>query len=162
MRAARAGCGTAVVVALFCGMAGAQEPKSSPAHLSTSNAGESPTASALRKRAEASEAGDRAKLFAELSRLEVEEANSKFTAGDADGAQAEVARATEDAQQATQSSLNTHKRMKQTQMALHEVARRLDGIEHSLSAEDRAPVKKAVERVQGMATELLEAMFKRK
>lgn len=137
---------------LLCGWVAAQE---APPR-------ESEGAAGLRKRAEAAEGGDRAKLFAELARMEVEEANSKFNAGDADAAEAEIARATQDAEQATHSSLTTRKRMKQTQMSLHELSRRLDGIEHSLSAEDRPPVKKAVERLQGLATELLEAMFKRK
>ena len=151
----------AVAVALLCGTAAAQgaKPASTPA---TPLVADSQAVAGLRKRAEAAEGGDRAKLFAEVARLEVEEANSKFNGGDADAAQAEVARATQDAQQATQSSLNTHKRMKQTQMSLHELSRRLDGIEHSVSAEDRPPLRKAVEKVQAMATELLEAMFKRK
>lgn len=154
----------AFVIALLCGIAAAQQTK--PATSSTPNSSSGPAESQavanLRKRAEAADGGDRAKLFTELAKLEVEEANSKFSSGDADHAHAEIARATADAQQAKQSSLSTHKRMKQTQMALHELSRRLDGIEHSLSAEDRPQVKTAVERLQGMATELLEAMFKRK
>jgi hypothetical protein len=139
----------------------AQEPNPA-AQGTTAKSTESPPIRALRKRAEAADGGDRAKLFAELAKLEIEEANSKFDAGDAGAAQTEVARATADAEQAKQTSMKTHKRMKQTQLALHELARRLDGIEHSLTAEDRPPVKKAVDRLQGMATELLEAMFKRK
>lgn len=155
----------ALVIAVLCGSGTAQQSKpSTPAtnQASRPEAGESEVVAALRKRAEAAEGGDRAKLFSELAKMEIEEANSKFSAGDADQAQAEVARATADAQQAKQSALSTHKRLKQTQMALHELSRRLDGIEHSLSAEDRPQVNNAVERLQGMATELLEAMFKRK
>lgn len=143
------------VLALFClGLPtiGAVAPKSA----------DTESVAALRKRAEAAEDGERVKLYVELARLEVEEANAKFTAGDADRAQAEVRDATADAEQATQIALSSRKRLKQTQLALHELARRLDGIEHSLSFEDRPPIKNSVEKLQTMATNLLEAMFKKK
>jgi hypothetical protein len=148
---------------LLCSLAAAQETNAS------SNAKSQPSANAtsdplaeLRKRAESAEGGDRARLFIELAHHEIEAADAKFTAGDADRAQAEIKQATADAAQATQASLKTHKRMKQTQIAVHELARRLDGIEHSLTAEDRPPVRAAAEKLQNMATELLETMFKRK
>ena len=147
------------IVLLLCAFAAAQDKKESPQP--SVGAGNDHFAE-LRKRAEGSEGGDRARLFIELAHQEIEDADAKFTAGDADAAQIEVKQATADAEQATQTSINTHKRMKQTQMAMHELARRLDGIEHSLTAEDRPQVKSAVDRLQSLATELLETMFKRK
>jgi len=149
---------TLCTVAVLCCIAPAQQAAPRTAR----PAAESAAAASLRKRAEAAQGGDRAKLFTELARDEVEQANAKFNAGNADSAQADVARATADAQEATQAALTTRKRLKQTQLALHELSRRLDGIEHSLSAEDRPPVKQAVDRLQAMATQLLEAMFKHK
>ena len=144
-----------LVIALLClavPSIGAAPPKTTDAD----------SLAALRKRAESAEDGERAKLYAELARLEVEDANARFTAGDADRAQAEVKEATADAEQATQSALSSHKRLKQTQMAIHQLARRLDGIEHSLSFDDRPAVKTSVDKLQTMATNLLEAMFKKK
>ena len=150
------------IVILLCACAVAQDKQEPPSKNQPSASTADDHFSDLRKRAESSEGGDRAKLYLELAHQEIEEADAKFTAGDADRAQVEVTQAIADAQAATHASMETHKRMKQTQIAMHELARRLDGIEHSLTAEDRPPVKAAVEKLQGMATELLETMFKRK
>jgi hypothetical protein len=152
-----------VAAMLLCAIAAAQNTKESsqPKSPPNANAASDPLAD-LRKRAEDSEGGDRAKLFVELAHHEIEDADAKFTAGQADRAQAEIKQATADAAQATKTSITTHKRLKQTQIAVHELARRLDGIEHSLTAEDRPPVKAAADKLQNMATELLETMFKRK
>ena len=151
------------IVILLCGCALAQDKQASPQSKNQPSVSTTDDHFAeLRKRAESAEGGDRAKLFLELAHQEIEDADAKFTAGDADQAQVVVKQAIADAQQATHASMETHKRMKQTQIAMHELARRLDGIEHSLTAEDRPPVKAAVEKLQGMATELLETMFKRK
>ena len=116
----------------------------------------------MRRKAEKAEGGDRARLYVELAQVEVQEAGAKFTAGDADRAQAEIKDAANDAGVATQAAIGSRKRLKQTEIAIHELARRLDSIEHSLTAEDRPPVKVAVERLQTMTTNLLQAMFKKK
>src|SRR5215472_16045400 len=110
------------IVMLLCASGVAQDKKDSP------QSQNQPIASAtddhlaeMRRRAESSDGGDRAKLFLELAHQEIEDADAKFTAGDADDAQLRVKQATADAEQATQASMNTHKRMKQTQMAMHEL-----------------------------------------
>lgn len=145
----------ALAGSVMCAIAAAQgQPQTAPA--------ENPGITALRSKAEHADDGDRAKLYAELARMEVEDANAKFTAGDADRAQVEVKQATADADTATQSAITSRKRLKQTQIAVHEMARRLEGIEHSLSFDDRPPVKASVEKLQRMATDLLETMFKKK
>lgn len=143
-------CAFAVLIALCaCALAQSHEPR--PEQLEQ-----------LRKRAETAEGGDRAKLYIDLARNEIEDANAKFDAGNADQAQADVEHATADAEKAKQAAVSSHKRLKQTQIAMHELARRLDAIEHSLAAEDRPKVKAAVDKMQNMATEILEAMFKKK
>ena len=143
-------CAFVVLIALSaCAMAQSHEPR--PEQIEQ-----------LRKRAETAEGGDRAKLYIDLARDEIEDANAKFDAGNADQAQLDVEHATADAEKAKEAAVSSHKRLKQTQIAMHELARRLDGIEHSLAAEDRPKVKVAVDKTQSMATEILEAMFKKK
>ena len=116
----------------------------------------------LRQRAQAAQGGDRAHLYIQVAQREVEEANAKFNAGEADRAQTQVKEAVRDAETSVETAITTQKRLKQTELSLHELARRLADIERAVSLDDRPPLKQAVEKLHQLDRRMLEDMFRKK
>jgi hypothetical protein len=115
----------------------------------------------LRERAEAAKGGDRAKLYMRAAERGVEEANHNFDAGSIGQAQGQVKQAVSDADRAAEAARTSGKRLKNTELDLRKLVRRLSDIERTLSVDDRPPVHEGVERLQELDRALLDRMFGR-
>ena len=122
---------------------------------------ESESPEKLRERAEAAKGGERAKLYMRAAEETVEEANGKFDSGDVEQAHGQVKQAVGDADRATEAARSSGKRLKNTELELRKLVRRLSDIERTLAVDDRGPVHQGIERLQELDRSLLDRMFGR-
>jgi hypothetical protein len=113
----------------------------------------------LRKRAEASSRGDRARLYSELSLRYAELAGERFAAGEEFEAKMSVAESVRSAQEAKSAAVTTKQRLKQTEIALRNTANKLNDVLRATTFENHAGIEQAVLRVRSFQKELLDAMF---
>jgi hypothetical protein len=148
------GCATMSVV-----LAGSAHTPALKAAVSSFRETESPEK--LRERAEAAKGGERAKLYMRAAEKTVEEANAKFTAGEIEQAHGQVKQAVSDADRATDAARTSGKRLKNTELELRKLVRRLTDIERTLAVDDRGPVHESIEHLQELNRSLLDRMFGR-
>jgi hypothetical protein len=113
----------------------------------------------LKAKAAASSGGDRAVLYAEVARQEVELANQHFTDGNVDQGHAAVREVVAYARKAATAARNSKKKLKETEMSLRQTARRLSDIGATLAVDDRPAVEQAVKDIYTIEDQLLEVMF---
>ncbi len=116
----------------------------------------------LRAQGQGSKGGDRARIFMELAQRDVELANREFDAGNFEQAQKLIQQSVADAHSAANAAIESGGRLKNTEIEMHRLARRLAEVEQTLGVDDRPPVKAAEERVQDLDRALLERMFRHK
>lgn len=95
---------------------------------------------------------DAAKKLAELS-------NQNFTGGQIEPAQAAMQDAGKYAEKAGRASIDTHKRQKQTEIALRHLTKRMKDIVQTLNFEDRPPVEQIIKSIEAVRSDLLLNMF---
>ena len=113
----------------------------------------------LKARADQAHGGEQAKLCLEYAQRELEEADALYTKGDVEKAQAEVEEVVTYAKKAAEVATSSGKRLKQTEIGLRELAKRMRDIGNSLAFEDRAPVNKGVDEIEQARSTLLNKMF---
>lgn len=113
----------------------------------------------LKTKAAAASGGDRAVLYAQVARGEVELANQHFTDGNVDRGHAAVRQAVDYAQKAAAAARISKKKLKETEMSLRRTARRLSDIGETLAVDDRPAVEQAVKEIQKIEDQLLEMLF---
>ena len=114
---------------------------------------------ALKARADAAHGGEQAKLCLEYAHRILEDANALFTNGDVDKAQREVAEVVEYGRKAADAASSSGKHLKQTEIDLRKLSKRLHDIAETLAVEDRPPLLKAVEDLEQIRSDLLARMF---
>jgi len=113
----------------------------------------------LKARADSAHGGERAKLCLQYAHAEMEHANDLFTKGDVDQAQAAVASVMDYVRKGTEAATTSGKRLKQTEIELRELEKRMKDIAASLNVEDRPPIFKSVDEIEQLRTGLLTKMF---
>jgi hypothetical protein len=113
----------------------------------------------LKARADAAHGGEQAKLCLEYAHAELEHANDLFTKGDVEQAQAAVNSVMEYVRKGTDAATTSGKRLKQTEIELRELEKRMKSIGDSLNLEDRPPVLKNVDEIEQLRSGLLAKMF---
>ncbi len=119
-------------------------------------------ASSLRERAEAAEGKKRAQLFMELAEQRVDRARRLFADGKTEEAHDAVQQAVADAEEAGEAARKSRKRLKQTEIAVRQMARRLTDLGAGLPFEDREPVETSVQKLEEVRRLLLDEMFGKK
>ncbi|MGB8768718.1 MAG: hypothetical protein WCC92_03825 [Candidatus Korobacteraceae bacterium] len=114
---------------------------------------------ALKARADAAHGGEQAKLSLEYAKRELEDANTLYTNGDVDKAQSEVGEVVDYAHKAADAASSSGKHLKQTEIELRKLAKRMHDIAETLAVEDRPPLKKAVDDIEQIRSDLLARMF---
>ena len=114
---------------------------------------------ALKARADAAHGGEQAKLCLEYAHRLLEDANVLFTNGDVDKAQGEVAEVVEYSRKAADAASTSGKHLKQTEIDLRKLSKRLHDIAATLAVEDRPPLLKAVDDIEQIRADLLTRMF---
>ena len=116
----------------------------------------------LQAQAEAAEGKKRAQLFMELAAQGVDEASRLFADGKMEAAHAAVTKAVADAEQASDAARKSHKRLKQTEISVRQLARRLTEVGAGLPFEDRETLKASLQKLEEIRRQLLEEMFGKK
>ena len=89
----------------------------------------------------------------------LEDANTLFTNGDVDKAQGEVGEVVEYSRKAADAASTSGKHLKQTEIDLRKLAKRMKDIAATLAVEDRPPLLKAVDDIEQIRADLLTRMF---
>ncbi len=113
----------------------------------------------LKTRADNAHGADQAKLCIEYAHAELENANELYTKGDVDQAQAAVNSVMEYVRKGAESAESSGKRLKQTEIELRKLQKRMKDIGESLNLDDRPPVLKCVDEIEQLRAGLLAAMF---
>ena len=110
--------------------------------------------------ARADAAGDeKAELYARVVEAEVSTAVHQFADGQNDAAFVSVDAVNDYSDKCLGAAQQRAKKLKQTEIALRESARRLHDLEQTLEFENRPKVKAAVQHVEDVRSKLLQIMF---
>jgi hypothetical protein len=113
----------------------------------------------LKTRADNAHGGDEAKLCIEYAHAELEHANDLFTQGDVEKAQSAMASVMDYVRKGTGAAKSSGKRLKQTEIELRKLQKRMKDIGESLNLDDRPEVFKSVDEIEQLRAGLLAAMF---
>jgi hypothetical protein len=113
----------------------------------------------LMGRAENAKLEDRPKLYLEIAERQLKSADQLYSQGKAADARAAVDDVVGYSQKATQAVIQRGKKMKGVEISVRKMADRLRDIERTLNFDDQAPVQRAIDKLEGMRTQLLSAMF---
>ena len=115
--------------------------------------------SELKAHADAATGGERARLCLEYAHRRLADANSLFNQGEVDKGQADIREVVEYAHKAADAASASGKHLKETEIDLRKLAKRMHDIGETLAFEDRDPVRKAVEEIEQIRSELLVRMW---
>jgi len=113
----------------------------------------------LKARADAATGGEQAKLCLEYAHRQLEYADNFFNHGDVEKGHAEVREVVDYAHKAARAASASGKRLKETEIDLRKLTKRMHDIGESLAFEDRDPVRKAVDEIEQIRSELLVRMW---
>jgi hypothetical protein len=113
----------------------------------------------LKARADASTGAEQAKLCLEYAQRQLTDANTQFNQGDVEKGMAEIREVVEYAHKAANAASASGKHLKETEIDLRKLGKRMHDIGQSLSFEDRDPVQKAVEEIEQIRSDLMIKMW---
>lgn len=124
--------------------------------------GKDETTEQLITRAEMVRPEDRVALYIEIARRKAEAADKAYNEGNAEAGKAALQDVTTYSQKATDSSIATGKRQKDTEITLRKMATKFRDVKRTVAFEDQAPIQQAMDDLERMRTDLLAAMFGKK
>ncbi|MDR3749742.1 MAG: hypothetical protein P4M04_16610 [Acidobacteriota bacterium] len=113
----------------------------------------------LKTRADAAKGGEKAKLCLEYAHQQLLQADTLFNHGEVDKGMADISEVVEYSRKAADAAASSGKHQKQTEIELRKLSKRMHDIGETLAFEDRAPVRKAVEEIEQIRSDLLGKMF---
>ena len=116
----------------------------------------------LQAQAEAAEGKKRAELFMEVSEQRLAQASRLFGEGKPEEAHEVVKKAVVASEQAGEAARKSHKRLKQTEISVRQLARRLTDLAATLPFDDREAIKPSVLKLEDIRRQLLDEMFAKK
>jgi hypothetical protein len=125
-------------------------------------AGKEETVEQLKARVETAKPADQVGICLEVAERQLKAADDAFNAGDADKGQSAVTDVVNYAERAGEAARASGKNLKNAEIHIRKIARRLDDIRRTLNFEDRPPLQAAVDRLEHVRTELLARMFEHK
>jgi hypothetical protein len=120
---------------------------------------ESATVEALKARLTSARAGDRIQPCIQIAELQLEAADKLYLTDETEKARTALDDVASFAEQARDSSIQFHKRQKQTEIAVRKMVRKLFDIRSAVNHEEQVPVQAAIDRLQRVRDDLLAAMF---
>ena len=116
-------------------------------------------ASELKARADAAQGGEKAKLCLEYARRQLEDADKLFNQGEVEKGQSEIRDVVDYAHKAASAASASGKRLKETEIDLRKLSKRMHDIGETLAFEDRDPVRTAVSEIEQIRSDLLVRMW---
>ncbi len=116
----------------------------------------------LQAQAEAAAGKKRAELFMEVAELRLGQASRLFGVGKTEEAHEAVRKTVAASEQAGDAARKSRKRLKQTEISVRQVARRLTDLAATLPFEDREAIQPSVLKLEEIRRQLLDEMFAKK
>jgi hypothetical protein len=113
----------------------------------------------LRAKLQQSTGGDAAKLAVEIASRNVEQASAEFTAGNSDRAHALIAEAAQLVERAGAAAMESNKKVKDTEISVRKLERRLEDIHRTVSFEDQDEIEESTKIIARVRNQLLDRMF---
>ena len=120
---------------------------------------QSATVEELKARLTSARAGDRIQLCIQIAELQLEAADKFYLTDETEKARTALDDVASFAERARDSSIQFHKRQKQTEIAVRKMVRKLFDIRSAVNHEEQVPVQAAIDRLQRVRDDLLAAMF---
>jgi len=121
--------------------------------------GSEPTVEELKARLSSTGIGYRPHLCVQIAEQQLAAADKLYAGGEVEKAQAALSDVVAYSELARDYAIQSHKREKQTEIAVRGMIRKLTEIVHSLGQADQPPVRDAISRLQHVRDDLLAAMF---
>jgi hypothetical protein len=112
--------------------------------------------------AETAPLGERPALYIHIARQQAEAADKFYQAGNAEAGNTALNDAVTYAGKASDAAASSGKKLKDTEISLRKMSEKCRDVKHNLPFEDQAPVQQAIDRLEKMRTDLLNAMFGKK
>ena len=113
----------------------------------------------LKDRITGASVGERPALCVEVAERQLDAADKLYAGDDVDKAQAALADVAAFSEQARDYAIQSHKREKQSEIAVRKMARKLESLKHSVSREDQKAIQETIDHLQRVRDDLLAAMF---
>lgn len=117
------------------------------------------TVQELKDRVAGASGGERSALCIEIAERELEAAHRLYAADDVDKAQASLVDVAAFSEQARDYAIQSHKREKQSEIAIRKMTRKLENLKHSVAREDQKTIQETIDHLQRVRDDLLTAMF---
>jgi hypothetical protein len=115
----------------------------------------------LKARVERTPPKEQVELQLRIAERQVEAMDKAYTEGNIEVAHAALADVQKYGVLAANTSAQSGKRMKQTEIALRKMTVRLEAIRKTLEVDDRPPVAEAIQKIETARSELLNRMFRK-
>jgi len=114
----------------------------------------------LKDRVAAASIAQRPALCIEIAERELDAADRLYATDDIDKAQASLVDVAGFSEQARDYAIQSHKREKQSEIAIRKMARKLENLKHSVAREDQETIQETIDHLQRVRDDLLTAMFR--
>ena len=121
-------------------------------------AGES-TIEQLKDRVANAEGSERTSLCLRISERQLEAASKSFQGGDDAEAEAALADVVAFSSLARDYAIQSHRREKESEIAVRKMIRRLDSLKHAVAHEDQKSILESIQHLEQVRDDLLAAMF---
>ena len=120
---------------------------------------QSATVEELKARLTSARPRDRIELCIQIAERQLEAADKSYSTDEAEKARTALDDVASFAEQARDSSIQLHKRQKQSEIAVRKMVRKLFDIRRAVNHDEQVPVQAAIDRLQRVRDDLLAAMF---
>jgi hypothetical protein len=118
------------------------------------------TVDQLRARMQQASGGNKAKFAMQIAAVHVEQASTEFSAGQSEKGHELIREAAELVQVAGDASLNANKKVKDTEISVRKLERRLQEIHRSVSFDDQDEIDESLKVISVVRNQLLDRMFR--
>ena len=116
----------------------------------------------LISRAESARREDRPALYLEIARQKADIADQFYRDGNSEAGTATLREVVSFSKKATDASIETGKRLKNSEIALRKMVAKFGDVKRTVAFEDQAPIQQTLEELEKMRTDLLTSMFGKK
>lgn len=113
----------------------------------------------LKARVTSTEIGSRPRLCLQIAERQLEAANKLFASTQSDEAKAALTDVVTYSELARDYAIQSRKHLKQTEIAVRGMTRKLNDLKHTVTHDDQAAIQDAIDRLQRVRDDLLQAMF---
>jgi hypothetical protein len=125
----------------------------------TASAAKEQSVEDLKARLVSAPSAERPHLCVEIAERQLTSANKFYADGESERAQAALTDVAVYSESARDNSIKSSKHLKQTEIAVRMMTRKLTDLKHTVTHDEQAPVQATIDRLQRVRDDLLAAMF---